>query len=70
MLINRLDQSLPEEYDTRSVINSTLTELVNTCPPVHKELLNQLETYLFNKIATTIEALKNMPEDQVLIYIF
>lgn len=68
VLINRLDQSLPEEYDTRSVINSTLAELVNTCPPVHKELLNQLENYLFNKIATTIDTLKKMSEDQVLIY--
>ena len=67
VLINRLDQSNPEEYDTRSVINSTLTELINTCPPVHKDLLNQLEAYLFNKITTSILDLKQMSEDQILV---
>lgn len=68
VLINRLDQSLPEEYDTRSVLNATLSELIYTCPPAHKNLLDQLEIYLFDKMKGTIQHIKNITIDEALVY--
>lgn len=65
-LICKLDQSQPEEYSLRNALNTTLSELITSCPPTHKQLLDQLESYLYGKIFATIGLVKNSSQERAL----
>lgn len=67
VLICKLDQSQPEEYSLRNALNTTLSELITSCPPTHRHLLDQLEGYLYGKIFTTIELVKSSSQEQALL---
>lgn len=67
VMVRRLDNSLPNEYDVRVSLNIAMTEMILNCPESQKKLLDHLEDYLLSKIASMIEIMKNSTENDVLL---
>lgn len=67
VLICRLDQSSEGEYELRTALSITLSELIHHCPSSHKNVLDQLEEYLVSKIKSTISYINNSGEQQRLL---
>lgn len=67
-LIYRMDQAMPAEYELRAVLNLTLSELVQCCPPSHKNILDQLQNYLLTKIKSVIQMIKGSENQEFLIF--
>lgn len=67
VLICRLDHSSDGEYELRTALCLTLTELIQQCPSSHKNVLDQLEEYLFSKIKSTINYINNSGDQQRLM---
>lgn len=66
VLICKLDQSQPDEYSLRNALNTTLSELITSCPSTHRHLLDQLESYLYGKVFATVEMVKGSSQEQAL----
>ncbi|ELA42790.1 uncharacterized protein VICG_00105 [Vittaforma corneae ATCC 50505] len=68
ILVYRLDQAEPSEYELRSVLNLTLSELILCCPSSHKNILDQLQSYLLTKVKSAIQTVKTSVDQQFLVF--
>jgi len=67
ILINKLNASKPESYELRNALNTTLSELISSCPHSHSYLLDHFESYLYSRINQFIENIKVSAQNDVFV---
>lgn len=66
LMIGKLNGIRPDEYDLRNALIVTLSELISLCPKGLASILENLNSYLANKINETVQALSGASTEQAM----
>lgn len=66
-LVKALESLSYDSYNIRNIITSTLSEIILICPFSHKDLLGQIEVYLYSRLEYFIKTINNSSNEQAIL---